>query len=148
MCGIFGCLSQQPQNLIQQTLQGLKILEYRGYDSAGIAYATKSHLKVIKAVGEINQLAHKVQNFPDTTVCIGHTRWATNGVVNLKNSHPHLSANGTIAIVHNGIIENYQDCCKKINAHGIKLKTPVDTEVIPNILCYVIHLGLKMWIIR
>lgn len=139
MCGIFGCISKQPQNLINKTLQGLKILEYRGYDSAGIAYTTPNGLKTIKAVGDIEQLIQKVSNHPTTTICIGHTRWATNGTVSLENSHPHLSADGTIAVVHNGIIENYQDCVEILSKNNIKLKTPVDTEVIPNILYLLCH---------
>lgn len=139
MCGIFGCLSQQPQNLSKTTLQGLKILEYRGYDSAGIAYPTKTRLKTVKSVGGINKLAKNIVKPPKTTVCIGHTRWATNGAVNVKNSHPHLSSDGSIAVVHNGIIENYNDCKAQLIANGVKLKTPVDTEVIPNILCYLCH---------
>ena len=124
MCGIFGCLSQQPKNFVKQTLQGLKILEYRGYDSAGVCYTTPTQLKVIKAVGGIDQLIPKTQKAPNTTVCIGHTRWATNGAVNIKNSHPHLSADGSIAVVHNGIIENYEACHAKLTTKGVKLKTP------------------------
>ncbi len=139
MCGIFACISKQPQNLIDKTLQGLKILEYRGYDSAGIAYTDTKGLKTVKAVGDIEQLNQKVSNYPSTTICIGHTRWATNGAVSLENSHPHLSVDGTIAVVHNGIIENYQDCVKLLSKHDVKLKTPVDTEVIPNILYILYH---------
>ncbi|MBR4418905.1 MAG: glutamine--fructose-6-phosphate transaminase (isomerizing) [Clostridia bacterium] len=145
MCGIFGCISQHSQNLIDKTLQGLKILEYRGYDSAGITYHnaktqtnTETKLTTIKSVGDIEQLISKVKNHPQTTVCIGHTRWATNGEVNINNSHPHLSYNNEIAVVHNGIIENYSECCDLLKANDIKLKTPVDTEVIPNIL-YLLH---------
>ena len=139
MCGIFGCQSQNPQNLIKATLQGLKILEYRGYDSAGIAYTDHDQLKTVKAVGDITQLSKKLSKQPTTLACIGHTRWATNGAVNIKNSHPHLSADGSIAVVHNGIIENYKECCTQLAKRNIKLKTPVDTEVIPNILCYLYH---------
>ncbi|MBQ7973837.1 MAG: glutamine--fructose-6-phosphate transaminase (isomerizing) [Clostridia bacterium] len=143
MCGIFGCISQQSQNLIENTLQGLKILEYRGYDSAGIAYHTDNNLqnnsiKVIKSVGDISQLAQKLKNPPKTNICIGHTRWATNGTVTKENSHPHLSFNDEIAVVHNGIIENYQSCCDFLAMNNISLRTPVDTEVIPNIL-YLLH---------
>ncbi len=139
MCGIFGCLSRQPQNLVDSTLQGLKILEYRGYDSAGLAYQAKTQLKVTKAVGGIDKLSQKIKQKSTTTVCIGHTRWATNGAVNVNNSHPHLSADGTIAVVHNGIIENYQACRDNLARKNIELKTPVDTEVIPNILCLLCH---------
>lgn len=144
MCGIFGCISKKPQNLIKATLQGLKILEYRGYDSAGITYqvTTKQNtttLKTIKSVGDIAQLSKKIKTQPQTTICIGHTRWATNGPVNTENSHPHLSFNNKIAVVHNGIIENYQACCDYLSKHNINLTTPVDTEVIPNILYLLRH---------
>ncbi len=140
MCGIFGCLSQKPQNLIKKTLRGLKILEYRGYDSVGIAYTTQKQLKIIKAVGTVENLTPKISSSSTTIkVCIGHTRWATNGAVNLQNSHPHLSVDGSIAVVHNGIIENYTDCVNKLASKNIKLKTSVDTEVIPNMLCYLYH---------
>ena len=142
MCGIFGCISQQPQNLINKTLQGLKILEYRGYDSAGIVYQERTNsptLTTIKSVGEIKNLTDKITNQPQTTVCLGHTRWATNGAVNLENSHPHMSFNEEIAVVHNGIIENYDACRQHLEAHNIKLQTPVDTEVIPNILYLLQH---------
>lgn len=139
MCGIFGCHSQQSQNLVEQTLQGLKILEYRGYDSAGIAYTIDNQLKTIKSIGDIDKLKQKVINPPTTTTCIGHTRWATNGTVSVKNSHPHLSTDGSIAVVHNGIIENYQQCVEYLTKHNIKLKTPVDTELIPNILYLLSH---------
>ncbi len=139
MCGIFGCHSVQPQNLVEKTLQGLKILEYRGYDSAGVAYCTTKTLKVVKATGGIENLSEKIKTLPQTTVCIGHTRWATNGAVSVQNSHPHLSADGSITVVHNGIIENYRDCVALLKQHNIKLHTPVDTEVIPNILYMLYH---------
>lgn len=149
MCGIFGCISKNPKNLIDQTLQGLKILEYRGYDSAGITYqestAKKHTLTTIKSVGDIEQLSQKIKDRPATNICLGHTRWATNGTVTIDNSHPHLSFNGEIAVVHNGIIENYQQCCSHLEAHKIKLQTPVDTEVIPNILYLLQHNKHNIW---
>lgn len=138
MCGIFGCLGKH--NLITQTLQGLRLLEYRGYDSAGIVYRTaQGKLRVIKAVGDINQLTARVKTRPATSLCLGHTRWATNGGVNLKNAHPQVSFNEQIAVVHNGIIENYDACRTKLQKKQIKLRTEVDTEVIPNILYLLQH---------
>lgn len=138
MCGIFGCLGGQ--NLITQTLQGLRLLEYRGYDSAGIVYRTSAHkLRVIKALGDIDCLTNQIKTRPDTQLCLGHTRWATNGGVTLKNAHPQVSFNKQIAVVHNGIIENYATCRTQLMEKQINLKTDVDTEVIPNILYLLKH---------
>ena len=137
MCGIFGCIGKG--DLVTQTLRGLKILEYRGYDSAGIAYPTTKGLKTIKSVGDISQLTAKIKRKPRPQVCIGHTRWATNGGVCESNSHPHLSVDGNIAVVHNGIIQNYPQCQALLTQHQITLQTTVDTEVIPNILYLLRH---------
>lgn len=138
MCGIFGCLGSD--RLIDTTINGLSVLEYRGYDSTGIAYTKPDgQFTVTKAVGDIKQLIKKVTDRPATALCLGHTRWATNGGVCETNSHPHLSANRQIAVVHNGIIENYLDCKKLLSQHHIKLQTTVDTEVIPNILYLLKH---------
>lgn len=137
MCGIFGCIGHG--NLISETLNGLKILEYRGYDSAGVVYPTKQGLKTIKSVGDIKQLSAKISTRPRTQICLGHTRWATNGGVCEANSHPHLSHDGKIAVVHNGIIQNYHACQARLKQHHITLQTDVDTEVIPNILYLLQH---------
>lgn len=137
MCGIFGCIGKG--DLITDTLHGLKVLEYRGYDSAGLAYPTTKGIKTIKSVGDISKLTAKIKSKPRTRICIGHTRWATNGGVSEINSHPHLSANGKIAVVHNGIIENYHQCQATLRQHHITLQTDVDTEVIPNILYLLQH---------
>ena len=143
MCGIFGGYGKG--NLVSETLTGLKILEYRGYDSAGVAYITPDNqLGVVKAVGGLDKLATKLKNLPNTNLCLGHTRWATNGSVCETNSHPHLSHDGKIAVVHNGIIENYQLLKTSLLDHQIELKTNVDTEVIPNILYLLKHNKYKI----
>jgi glucosamine--fructose-6-phosphate aminotransferase (isomerizing) len=156
MCGIFGVIGANP---IGRTIDGLGKLEYRGYDSAGIAFMDGGKIRTIKSVGNIAKLKQKVHadtkrlpaparsavqttslsHTPAPTVCVGHTRWATNGCVSEENSHPHLSADGTVAAVHNGIIENYGECVSILQGHGIKLRTSVDTEVIPNILYLFYH---------
>ena len=157
MCGIFGIIGPNP---IEQTINGLEKLEYRGYDSAGIAFFRGTQIKTIKSVGNIAKLKQKISadmeqptapnnrgkicicppSAADTRfACVGHTRWATNGCVSEENSHPHLSADGTVAVVHNGIIENYGECISILQEHGIKLRTAVDTEVIPNILYLLYH---------
>ncbi|MDR0384091.1 MAG: SIS domain-containing protein [Christensenellaceae bacterium] len=135
MCGIFGVYGSK--NAVNQTLDALEILQYRGYDSAGLAYIQNKKIKVIKSVGDITKLRKKIaalKHTPKTNICIGHTRWATNGMVNQINSHPHLSFNNKCAVIHNGIIENYEELKDMLLRYNIKLKTPVDTEVIPNLL--------------
>ncbi|MDR1917548.1 MAG: glutamine--fructose-6-phosphate transaminase (isomerizing) [Christensenellaceae bacterium] len=141
MCGIFGVIGgKKPVNEI---IDGLSALEYRGYDSSGIAYLQNDKIKTIKSVGNIAKLKQKVSKIfdgkIDGEIAIGHTRWATNGGVSEENSHPHLSADGKVAVVHNGIIENYTECVSYLRRHGIKLQTTVDTEVIPNILLLLYH---------
>ena len=110
MCGIVAYIGHQDAYPI--LIKGLKRLEYRGYDSAGVA-VIKEGLKVFKKAGKVSDLEHFVGN-SDTTgsIGIGHTRWATHGEPNDRNAHPHLSNSGNLAIIHNGIIENY-DALKK-----------------------------------
>ena len=105
MCGIVGYIGEK--NCLSILINGLKKLEYRGYDSAGIAYQQNNSIKITKNTGRISNLEEKI-NFKDkATIGIGHTRWATHGKVNTINSHPHKV--GNITIVHNGILENYQE---------------------------------------
>ncbi len=123
MCGIIGCVSKK--RAIPVLINGLKNLEYRGYDSAGIAYIKDNKIKTIKSVGRISNLEEKVNLNENTFIGIGHTRWATHGKPNLVNSHPHSV--GDITLVHNGIIENYEELKKELKSYSFKSDT--DTEV-------------------
>lgn len=129
MCGICACIGNL--NAVKYVLDGLKILEYRGYDSAGISYIENKELKTIKSVGEICNLEKKVKGI-FSNVAIGHTRWATHGSVTEDNAHPHLSFNKGIAIVHNGIVENYKDLKEKLK--NVKWHSQTDTEVFVNLV--------------
>jgi glucosamine--fructose-6-phosphate aminotransferase (isomerizing) len=116
-------------------VEGLKRLEYRGYDSWGLAAKSDSKILVHKQVGKIGgfNLKKDLPNF-DGKVCIGHTRWATHGGVTAANSHPHLSCDGRIAVVHNGIVENYQELRAELEKKGHKFKSQTDTEVIAHLI--------------
>ena len=125
MCGIVGYVGKK-NNALQVLIEGLENLEYRGYDSAGVAFLNKDKIDIIKKQGKIKNLK---QSLPDlnTTIGIGHTRWATHGVANETNSHPHKC--GKMTIVHNGIIENYEEIKRSLINSGYKFKTETDTEV-------------------
>ena len=128
MCGIVGYVGAKEKKEI--LLDGLKELEYRGYDSAGIAVIEDSNLNSFKAVGKLENLVQKAKDFKADSfgVSIGHTRWATHGKPNELNAHPHLGKNSYV--VHNGIIENYQDLKKELMANGVNFLSQTDTEVI------------------
>jgi glucosamine--fructose-6-phosphate aminotransferase (isomerizing) len=132
MCGIVAYIGQQDAYPI--LIKGLKRLEYRGYDSAGVA-VIKKDLKVFKKAGKVSDLENFVGN-SDTTgsVGIGHTRWATHGEPNDRNAHPHLSNSGNLAIIHNGIIENYDALKKELITRGYTFKSDTDTEVLVNFI--------------
>ena len=134
MCGIVGYIGKQEAYSI--VMEGLKRLEYRGYDSAGIALYDGKNLKLSKTKGKVADLEHRVENEISTngTVGIGHTRWATHGVPNDVNSHPHYSNSGDLVIIHNGIIENYEAIKKELIKRGYIFKSDTDTEVLINLI--------------
>lgn len=135
MCGIVGYIGSQKAEPI--LINGLLRLEYRGYDSAGIAVIEKSGIKNIKNKGRVKELL-EVQgiNNLEGTVGIGHTRWATHGKPSSTNSHPHMDNSGATAVVHNGIIENYIELREFLSQKGYKFVSETDTEVIPNLIHY------------
>lgn len=135
MCGIVGYVGAKKATPI--LIDGLKKLEYRGYDSAGVAIYENGRLKVIKSKGRLSVLEDKVKAESLTsTLGIGHTRWATHGEPNDVNSHPHLSHSGKIAVVHNGIIENYMKLKEFLISQGFQFKSETDTEVIAHLVEY------------
>lgn len=135
MCGIVGYTGKQKAYSI--LINGLKALEYRGYDSAGIALLNKGVLKVSKEKGRVKNLDDNSSlKDNDSNIGIAHTRWATHGVPSQNNAHPHLDNSETFAVVHNGILENYMELKEFLIKNGYKFKSETDTEVIPNLIHY------------
>ena len=135
MCGIVGFIGQEQAAPI--LLDGLAHLEYRGYDSAGVAViSAQGKLQVEKAVGRLKVLSEQIHGGADLEGCIGlgHTRWATHGAPNIVNSHPHVSEHGKFAVIHNGIIENYVEIKEFLIGQGIRFKSETDTEVVAQLL--------------
>ena len=134
MCGIVGYIGHRAAYPI--VIKGLKRLEYRGYDSAGVMLYDGVDLKVSKTKGKVSDLEERANNEISTngTIGMGHTRWATHGVPNDVNSHPHLSNSGNLAIIHNGIIENYEPLKKELINRGYTFKSDTDTEVLVNLI--------------
>ncbi|WP_323787228.1 glutamine--fructose-6-phosphate transaminase (isomerizing) [Psychroserpens sp.] len=134
MCGIVGYIGHREAYPI--ILKGLKRLEYRGYDSAGIALFDGSDIKLSKTKGKVADLEEKLEKEIPTngTLGIGHTRWATHGVPNDVNSHPHYSNSGNLVIIHNGIIENYESLKKELIKRGYTFHSDTDTEVLVNLI--------------
>ncbi|MFV0499254.1 MAG: glutamine--fructose-6-phosphate transaminase (isomerizing) [Bacilli bacterium] len=140
MCGIVGYIGND--NATEIVINGLKKLEYRGYDSAGIAYFKNGDVNIIKSVGKILNLEKKI-NDQKSNLVIGHTRWATHGVPNECNSHPHHGQNKQIVLVHNGVIENYNEIKDKY-LQDCKFYSQTDTEVLSNLMEKFIESGLSM----
>ena len=141
MCGIVGYIGKEQAAPI--LLEGLARLEYRGYDSAGICVAENGMLDIAKCKGRLANLAEKTAHgaLMHGTVGIGHTRWATHGEPNDINSHPHVSQNGKIALVHNGIIENYLEIREFLEEKGVQFASETDSEVVAQLLEYCLGLN-------
>jgi glutamine---fructose-6-phosphate transaminase (isomerizing) len=133
MCGIVGYVGKR--NVISILVDGLKRLEYRGYDSAGVAFWDKEGIKVFKIAGKVAELERMLIGLgSNSNIGIAHTRWATHGIPNEVNAHPHVDCTGNIAVVHNGIVENYQSLKKKLEKEGHIFKSQTDTEVIAHLI--------------
>ena len=135
MCGIVGYVGNRQASSI--LVEGLSKLEYRGYDSAGIAVINNGKVEIRKHKGRLSNLVEELSNnSAEGTIGIGHTRWATHGEPSDVNSHPHQTSKGDITVVHNGIIENYSELTQWLKSEGYEFKSATDTEVIPNLIHY------------
>jgi glutamine---fructose-6-phosphate transaminase (isomerizing) len=134
MCGIVGYVG--PQAALDVVVEGLRRLEYRGYDSAGVAIVAENAIHLAKKAGKISNLEKLLAEdpLPRTGLGLGHTRWATHGAPNDVNAHPHVSAGGRVAVVHNGIIENYVSLRAELHRAGITLSSQTDTEIVAHML--------------
>ena len=153
MCGIVGYLGNKAAAPI--LLKGLHQLEYRGYDSAGVALACpqSNEIRIFKAKGKVDNLTEKLKDYFEQTLegneyttGIGHTRWATHGEPSELNAHPHVSMNDEIVLVHNGIIENYKELKEQLTNKGYTFKSQTDTEVLVNLVEYYYHMNGKKFV--
>src|SRR3712207_4047051 len=137
MCGIVGYVG--PQDARDVVLEGLRRLEYRGYDSAGVAVLADGALSTAKKAGKLANLEKQLADtpLPEASIGIGHTRWATHGGPTDRNAHPHVSADGTVAVIHNGIIENFAALRSECEASGVEFTSETDTEVVAHLLAAV-----------
>ncbi|TET53718.1 MAG: glutamine--fructose-6-phosphate transaminase (isomerizing) [Actinobacteria bacterium] len=133
MCGIVGYIGSE--ECLPILINGLKKLEYRGYDSSGIALASSNDIEIIKSKGNLKNLENELNSKKyDSNMGIGHTRWATHGIPSVLNAHPHVCCENNIALVHNGIIENYQELKKELKSKGHKFCSETDTEVLVHLV--------------
>ena len=133
MCGIVGYTG--PQSAITPLIEGLRRLEYRGYDSAGIALGTPDRLYIEKRAGKLINLENALgDSLPEVHSGIGHTRWATHGGPTDRNAHPHVDNEGKLAVIHNGIIENYTQLRADLEARGHRFDSDTDTESVAHLL--------------
>src|SRR5690606_14949934 len=133
MCGIVGYLGHKP--LLPVLVEGLRRLEYRGYDSAGVAVVRGGAVHVRRSPGKLSNLEEVLGRNPvDGEFGVGHTRWATHGRPSEENAHPHRDCSGRIVVVHNGIVENYLDLKRELTAQGHTFSTETDTEVVAHLV--------------
>ena len=131
MCGIIGYVGAD--EVVPVLLDGLRRLEYRGYDSAGIAVMGADRIEILRAAGKLRNLEQRAYHEPlHGTVGVGHTRWATHGAPTEVNAHPQTDLDGSVAVVHNGILENYADLRHELLDAGVELQSDTDTELIGN----------------
>ena len=144
MCGIVGCVLKE-KKAAPILLDSISKLEYRGYDSVGIATAVDRKINLKKDAGKIKEVDKKLDlKDMEGSFGIAHVRWATHGDPNKTNSHPHLNMDRTIAVVHNGIIENSAEIKEELIGEGYKFKSETDTEVIPHLLDKYMKTGLDL----
>lgn len=144
MCGIVGCVGHE--NAVNFAVSGLESIDYRGYDSAGIAFPDPEspRLKVYKSLGRVTGLVGDIEPVDHVaSTAIGHTRWATHGGVTIPNSHPHTNEDSTIAVVHNGIITNHESLRRELMVNGYSFNSETDTEVIPHLFDKYLKEGLE-----
>src|SRR6187455_2314383 len=133
MCGIIGYIGSKP--VVPVLLDGLRRMEYRGYDSAGVALVSPEGISLRRSAGKLANLETSIKSDPiDGLYGVGHTRWATHGRPTEENAHPHRDCTGRIVVVHNGIIENYLELKKELQAEGHSFKTETDTEIVAHLV--------------
>src|SRR5919106_6151943 len=133
MCGIIGYIGDKP--VVPVLIDGLRRLEYRGYDSAGVAVVNGTGIELRRSAGKLSNLEQVIQQEPLKGVYgLGHTRWATHGRPTEENAHPHRDCTGRIVVVHNGIIENYLELKHELQAQGHVFKTETDTEIVAHLV--------------
>lgn len=143
MCGIVGYIG--PQDATPIILNGLRRLEYRGYDSAGLAVLEDDKIEIRRDAGKLDRLASLVEEYPlHGQIGIGHTRWATHGEPSARNAHPHLGTSGKVVLVHNGIVENYLELREELSAEGVEFRSETDTEVIVQLVDRYLSMGMNL----
>src|SRR5689334_16282115 len=140
MCGIVGYVGPRPA--LDVVVEGLRRLEYRGYDSAGVAIVGDGALQIAKKAGRIENLDKELAKATFTgTTGMGHTRWATHGPPTDRNAHPHTDATGRVAVIHNGIIENFAELRHELESAGVEFASDTDTEVVAHLVARRLEAG-------